>query len=123
MSVFSKSLNRSLGRRAGNGPAYPLRRQLSVEAQENLCAPLLLLMEWQVPARRRQEIKKAKTRVMPSSHLNDPEYWRDRAKKVRAMAEDMADPVYKQKMLDIAANYEYLAKRAEDRRAGKAPKP
>jgi hypothetical protein len=39
------------------------------------------------------------------------------------MAEDMADPVYKQKMLDIAANYEYVAKRTEDRRAGKAPKP
>jgi hypothetical protein len=80
-------------------------------------------MEWQVPARRRKEIKKAKTRVMPSSHLNDPEYWRDRAKEARAIAEDMADPVYKQKMLDVAANYEYLAKRAEDRRAGKAPKP
>jgi hypothetical protein len=60
---------------------------------------------------------------MPSSHLNDPEYWRDRAKKVRAMAEDMADPVYKQKMLDIAANYEYLAKRAEDRRAGNNLEP
>ena len=54
-------------------------------AQEDLCAPLL--MEWQVLARRRKEIKKAKTRVMPSSHLNDPEYWRDRAKEARAIAE------------------------------------
>jgi cytochrome c553 len=59
-----------------------------------------------VPACRRKEIKKAKTRVMPSSHLNDPEHWRDRAKEARAMAEDMADPVSKQKMLDVAANYE-----------------
>ena len=60
---------------------------------------------------------------MPSSQLNDPEHWRDRSKEARAMAENMADPVSKQKMLDVAANYEYLAKRAEDRRSGKAPKP
>jgi hypothetical protein len=67
-------------------------------------------------------IKQTK-RVMPSSHLNDPEYWRVRAKEVRTMAEDMADPAFKQKMLEIAASYEHLAKRAEDRRMGKAPKP
>jgi hypothetical protein len=60
---------------------------------------------------------------MPSSHLNDPEHWRACAKEARAMAEDVADPVSKQKMLDVAANYEYLAKRAEDRRTGKAPQP
>ena len=58
---------------------------------------------------------------MPSSHLNDPEHWRDRAKETRAMAQDTADPVFKQKMLDVAANYEHLAKRAEDRRSGKVP--
>jgi hypothetical protein len=60
---------------------------------------------------------------MPFSHLNDPEHWRDRAKEARALAEDMADPVSKEKMLDLAANYEHLAKRAEDRRSGKIPKP
>jgi hypothetical protein len=60
---------------------------------------------------------------MPSSHLNDPEYWRDRAKEARAMAENIADPGSKQKMLEVAANYEHLAKRAEDRRLGKAPTP
>src|SRR5215467_2514614 len=43
---------------------------------------------------------------MPSSHLNDPEHWRDRSKEARAVAEGMADPVFKQKMLDVAANYE-----------------
>jgi hypothetical protein len=59
---------------------------------------------------------------MPSSHLNDPEHWRDRAKEARAMAEGMTDSVSKQKMLDVAANYEHLAKRAEDRRTGNAPK-
>ena len=60
---------------------------------------------------------------MPSSHLNDPEHWRDRAKEARAMAEGMADSVFKQKMLDIVANYELLAQRAEDRRTGNDPKP
>ncbi len=39
------------------------------------------------------------------------------------MAKDMADPASKEKMLDLAANYEHLAKRAEDRRSGKVPKP
>ena len=34
------------------------------------------------------------------------------------MAEDMTDPVSKQKMLDVAFNYEHLAKRAEGRRTG-----
>src|SRR5262249_28259166 len=48
---------------------------------------------------------------MPSSHLNDPEYWRDHAKEARALAENMADPVSKQKMLEVAANYEHLARR------------
>jgi hypothetical protein len=37
---------------------------------------------------------------MPSSHLNDPEHWRDRSKEERAMAEGMADSVSKQKMLE-----------------------
>jgi hypothetical protein len=59
---------------------------------------------------------------MPFSHLNDPEHWRERAKEARAMAEDMADPASKGKMLDVAANYEHLAKRAEDRRAGSVAK-
>src|SRR5262249_31854816 len=40
---------------------------------------------------------------MSSSHLNDPEYWRDHAKEARAMAGNMADPVSKQKMLEGAA--------------------
>jgi hypothetical protein len=34
------------------------------------------------------------------------------------MAEGMADSVSKQKILDVAANYKHLAKRAEDRRTG-----
>jgi hypothetical protein len=35
----------------------------------------------------------------------------------------MADPVSQEKMLNLAANYEHLAKRAEDRRSGKTPQP
>jgi hypothetical protein len=46
------------------------------------------------------------------SHLNDPEYWRDRAKEARVIAEDMADPVYKQKMLDVAASYPCVSVRS-----------
>jgi hypothetical protein len=56
---------------------------------------------------------------MPSSHLNDPEYWRDRAKEARAMAEDMADPASKQKMLEVAASYEHLDQTRRRPREGK----
>ena len=46
---------------------------------------------------------------------NDPQYWIERAEKARHIAEDMADPVLKQMMLDVADGYERLAKRAETR--------
>ncbi len=52
---------------------------------------------------------------MPFSHLNDPEHWRDRAKEARALAEDMADPVSKEKMLDLAANYELCVPKTQTR--------
>jgi hypothetical protein len=39
------------------------------------------------------------------SHINDPKHWRHRAEEARAMA-------------DVAADYEKLAKRAEDRSTG-----
>jgi len=54
---------------------------------------------------------------MPLSHLDDPEHWRFRAKKARAMAEHMADPTSKQMMLDVAAGYERLATPAEERKS------
>ena len=53
--------------------------------------------------------------AMPFSHLNDPEHWRDRAKEARALAEDMADPVSKEKMLDLAANYELCVPKTQTR--------
>jgi hypothetical protein len=53
------------------------------------------------------------------SHINDPKHWRHRAAEARAMAESLTDdPEAKQQMLKVAADYEKLAKRAEERSAG-----
>ena len=51
-------------------------------------------------------------------HFNDPEHWRQRAKEGRDMAEQMTDKVAKQKMLEIADDYEKLAVRAAKRMQG-----
>ena len=51
-------------------------------------------------------------------HINDPKHWRHRAEEARAMAESLTDPEAKQLMLNVAADYEKLAKRAEDRSTG-----
>ena len=55
------------------------------------------------------------------SHINDPKHWRYRAEEARAMAESMTDPEAKRLMLNVAADYERLAKRAEDRAGGDVP--
>jgi hypothetical protein len=52
------------------------------------------------------------------SHINDPKHWRYRAKEARAMAESMTDPEAKRLMLNVAADYERLAERAEQRAGG-----
>jgi hypothetical protein len=52
---------------------------------------------------------------MPSSHINDPKHWLERAEEARAAAEQMADPEAKRLMLEIAKDYERIAKRAEAR--------
>jgi hypothetical protein len=49
---------------------------------------------------------------MPLSHLNNPEF--ERTNEARAVAEDMIDPISKQRMLEVAAS-----KRVEQRRTGK----
>ncbi|HEY7662730.1 MAG TPA: hypothetical protein VH934_06380 [Xanthobacteraceae bacterium] len=59
---------------------------------------------------------------MPSSFVNDPKHWRDRAEETRALADQMSDETSRQMMLRIAADYEHLAERAEQRMAG-APRP
>jgi hypothetical protein len=52
---------------------------------------------------------------MPGHSINDPKHWRDRAEEARAHAEQMTDRDAKQTMLEIAEQYEMLAKRAEER--------
>jgi hypothetical protein len=53
---------------------------------------------------------------MPWSYLDDPEHWRFRAQEARAMAQHITDPASKQMMFDVAADYERLAARAEERK-------
>jgi hypothetical protein len=53
--------------------------------------------------------------------INDPKHWLDRAKEARALAEQMNDPEAKRTMLKNADDYERLAQRAEQRRAGRWP--
>jgi hypothetical protein len=50
--------------------------------------------------------------------FGDQEHWEARAHEAREMAASLADPVAKQAMLDIAKNYEAIAKRAEARELG-----
>jgi hypothetical protein len=47
--------------------------------------------------------------------VHDPEYWRMRAKEMRALADGLTDAISKQMMLDIANDYDRLAERAEVR--------
>jgi hypothetical protein len=41
--------------------------------------------------------------------INDPAYWRERADEARRSAEQLADAVAKQTMLEIANSYDNLA--------------
>jgi hypothetical protein len=52
----------------------------------------------------------------PASALfGDPAHWRKRAKEMRKIADDMRDERSKHLMRQIAADYERLAKRVEER--------
>ena len=53
--------------------------------------------------------------------INDPKHWLDRAKEARALAEQIDDPETKRTMLKNADDYERLARRAQDRAAGRLP--
>lgn len=52
---------------------------------------------------------------MPYSAWNNPTLWRQRAEEARALADAMSDPGAKENMLKIAAAYEEMAKKAEQR--------
>jgi hypothetical protein len=60
---------------------------------------------------------------MPTSFINDPEHWRNRAEEARTLADQMSDEASKQTMLRIAADYERLAERAALRAQGASPLP
>jgi hypothetical protein len=57
---------------------------------------------------------------LPSAR-NDPQRWRDRAKKMRELARTMADQKAAILMDDLAADYDKLAERADVRTDGKPP--
>ena len=56
---------------------------------------------------------------MASHLLSDPEHWRKRAKVMRSLAASLTDAVSIKLLMKIAADYELLAKRAENRIAHK----
>jgi hypothetical protein len=55
---------------------------------------------------------------VPASFINDPEHWRQRAEEARRLAEQINDPAAKETMLRVAADYDRLATRAEERAKG-----
>jgi len=50
--------------------------------------------------------------------IDDARHWRARADEMRAVAEEMRDPVNRQTALQIADDYDRLAQRAEERSSG-----
>jgi hypothetical protein len=48
--------------------------------------------------------------------INNPKHWRDRADEARAIADMMSDTVARSTMFEIAAGYDRLAERAEQRK-------
>jgi hypothetical protein len=42
------------------------------------------------------------------SHLDDPEYWRDRAEQVRALADEVSNQTARDAILRIVADYNFL---------------
>ena len=57
----------------------------------------------------------AKASMAYQSHLDDPEYWRDRAEQVRALVDQVSNQKVRDALLRIVADYELLAFRAQER--------
>jgi hypothetical protein len=49
------------------------------------------------------------------SYLEDPQHWRDRAAQVRGLADGIGNHRAKEAILQIAAEYDFLANRAQER--------
>ena len=82
-----------------------------------LCRVVVSLING-VKARRRRasDLRRSRERsFVPASLINNPQHWRKRADEARSLADDMKDEISKQMTLQIADDYEYLAKRAEQR--------
>ena len=54
------------------------------------------------------------------ARVNDPQHWRDRAEEARIRAEQICNPDASRMMLEIAASYERLAEKTEERLRGDA---
>jgi DNA-binding ferritin-like protein len=52
---------------------------------------------------------------VPTSLIDDAEYWRKRAEEARTLAEQMNDPHTKSLMLGIAESYDKIAKWTAER--------
>lgn len=52
---------------------------------------------------------------MSAEDVNDFKHWRERAAKLRSVAESLTDPHARASLLAIAEDYEKLAARAEQR--------
>jgi hypothetical protein len=50
--------------------------------------------------------------MLLTPHLNDSEYWHDRAEEARAHAKQMSNERHKEMMLEIANEYDDLAVKA-----------
>ena len=50
------------------------------------------------------------------SHLDDPEYWRNRVQEIRALLEQVSSLEARDQVLKMAEDYELLAERAAQRR-------
>jgi hypothetical protein len=58
---------------------------------------------------------------MVAAEIDDFKYWRERAEKLRLVAESMHDPYSRASLLAIAQDYEKLAARAEERSKPETP--
>ena len=62
-----------------------------------------------------RDLRRSRGAFVSGAHINDPAHWRRRAEEARTHAEQMADSESRAMMLNIAQDYEKLAKRAEER--------
>jgi hypothetical protein len=60
------------------------------------------------------------TKLTPTAPIyHDPQHWRDRSEEIRALASpEFLDLECRARMLRLADDYEYLARRAEERNGG-----